>query len=155
MDEYRILWTAVGSMLGLVVASALYSLGGRQGKWKRRYVASFVLTMTVIATSLILGTFTWWSLMVYPLLIGTFSLGYGSESFIVKVLKRSLVAICGIIATLPLIIPGMRLAILPLQVVMVPLYVWLGVRNPIPAAAEEVFICIVLNLGLVILPFVK
>jgi hypothetical protein len=155
LNEYQILWTAVGSLVGLVVAAALYSLGGRSGKWRRRYVASAVLTGTIIASSLLMTTFTWWSLLCYPLLVLTFSLGYGAESLVVKVLKRSLVAVCGIIATLPLIIPGLHLVLLPLQLILIPVYVWLGVRNPVPAASEEVFICIVLNLGLVMLPFVK
>lgn len=154
MNEYVILWSAVASLLGLVAASALYSLGGRAGKWKRRYVASFVLTLTVIITSLIMGTFTWWSLMVYPLLILTFSLGYGSESLTVKILKRLLVVVCGIIATLPLILPEMRLILLPVQILLALIYIYLGVRNPVYAASEEVFICCILNFGLIMLPFI-
>ena len=47
MNEYMTMWQAFGGLVGLILASLMYSWGGRSGKWRRRYVASFILAITV------------------------------------------------------------------------------------------------------------
>ena len=79
MNEVVIGCTAVCSLLGLALGCLFYMLGGRDGKWIRRFIGSAALATTLVMCSLIMGNFNWWLPLVYlPLAIG-FSLGYGAD----------------------------------------------------------------------------
>jgi len=155
MNEYTILWTSVGALLGVVLASALYALGGRSGKWKRRFIASLVLASTVCVSSLIMGTFSWWFLLIYPILVGGFSLGYSGSNLAEKVLKRTLYTLAVVTAGVvcAVVLGGKAWTVLAIHSIIGATSIILGVLNPLYAASEETFICAVLNLGLVMYPF--
>lgn len=156
MNETQIGNLAAGSLLGLTIASTLYMLGGRSHKWLRRYVASFVLAMTINGTSAMLGKWNPLLLLIYPLLVFGFSLGYGGDTVWSKVLRRMAYAIgvlsAGLVASIALV--GNAWWVLPFHAGVALFSTYLGVRNPIHAAAEEVFVCTTLNLGLIAYPFV-
>lgn len=77
IDEYMIGYTAVGSLVGLALGCLFYMLGGRDGKWLRRFIGSAVIATTLVICSVMMGKFNWWLPLTYlPLAIG-FSLGYG------------------------------------------------------------------------------
>ena len=157
MSEYTILYTAVGALVGLVASALLYALGGRDGKWKRRFVASAILSTTVNLCSLVMGKWTWELLCTYPLLVIGFSLGYGVNNGDVmwKVIRRALYTLGSITSGLLFIFFVSQagwLVFVP-HVGVALWSIWLGVKNPISAAAEEVFICTLLNLGLCMYPF--
>jgi hypothetical protein len=157
MSEYTILYVAFGSMIGLSLACLLYALGGRSGKWKRRFMASFILATTVNIASLIMQRWSFWLLGIYPLLIAGFSLGYGANSMIGKVIRRSIYAL-GVCACGGLFwsIFGYKMLWVAIPHIGVGLFsIYLGVRNPIYAAAEEVFVCALLNIGLCMYPFIN
>lgn len=156
MSEYGVLWTAVGSMGGLTVTTGLYGLGGRNQKLWRRIGAAITLSLTLNVAALLMGSWHWIYAAVAPLLFGALTLPYGGDTAGEKVLKRtvyagSFVAIGGLIvwfkgeATWMILIP---------QAVTAGWSIWLGVKNPLPAAAEEVFVCVSLMMWMLAYPFV-
>lgn len=156
MDEYLTLWTAFGSLIGLSLACLLYSLGGRSGKWKRRFIASLILATTVNIASLVMGRFSFWLFLAYPSLIAGFSMGYGANTLIWKVIRRTIYAL-GVIASgliFCLVFGGKAWWVLPVHAGVGLFSIYLGVRNPVYAAAEEVFVCALLNIGLCMYPFI-
>jgi len=156
MSEYVIGWTAVGSLAGLTGACALYMLGGRHGKWQRRYLGSFVLSATVNAASCVMGLWTAWLLLVFPCLVAGFSLGYGGDTLLQRVFRR-LVYVLGVCSAglVFYLVLGHRVWWIFWPHLGMGLWsVYLGTKNPVHAAAEETFICAMLNIGLCMYPFV-
>jgi len=149
------MYKATGGLLGVVLACFFYSWGGRSGKWKRRFIASFILACTVNILCALMGTWTPKQLIIYPLLVGGFSLGYGADSFGQKIMRRSIYAAAIIFSglVLALTIDHGALWVLIPHAGIGAFSIFLGVKNPIYAAAEEVFICAILNVGLVMYPF--
>lgn len=156
MSEYFILYTAVGSLLGLVLSALLYALGGREGKWKRRFIASLILLITNNVAALLMGKWFWELLFTYPLLIGGFSLGYGADTTSQKVLRRTLYAVANVLAGFLYVYKygGIAWGVFIPHIGIALWSIWLGVKNPIHASAEEVFICVLLNLGFCMYPFI-
>lgn len=155
MSEFSIGSIASASLVGLALASWLYMAGGRSGKWKRRFVASFILALTVWLSSIALGNFDWKLLGIYPLLIAGFSLGYGGDTLGIKILRRSIYAL-GVVGSgvaCAFILGGNAFWVLPVHVLLGVGSVCLGVKNPLHAASEETFVCASLNLGLLMYAF--
>jgi hypothetical protein len=152
-------WLGTIPLIGTVIVAVgcwMYMLGGRNGKWKRRFLGSLLAASAIWIESLLLGVFSFWHLLAYPLLIGCFSLGYGSEIPLTKVIKRSIVVLASLAVglTMCLTIGGKTWLILPLQAIIAAGSIWLGVRNPIPAAPEEFFVCLLLTECNLLYPFV-
>lgn len=156
MNEYLTVWQAFLAMIGVSLACLFYSLGGRSDKWLRRCIGSFILSFTVCGLLFWRGMWTWWALLVFPLLILGFSNGYGADSLWGKVLRRAIYAL-GVLAS------GLVFAIYfggnawMLFIPHLGIGAWsifLGVKNPLYAPAEEVMVCAALNLGLVFYPFI-
>jgi hypothetical protein len=146
---------AIGSLV-MVVGCIFYMLGGRSNKWLRRFIGSLICATAVWLTAYILGVFQWVMLWTYPLTILRFSLGYCPDNPTwQRVLKRSIIAVSvaanGLIFCFAL--GGTAWLILPLQVFIALGSVWLGVKNPMPAAAEEFFVCLLLEEGDLMYPF--
>lgn len=156
MSEYYIGFQAIGGLVGVVVACVLYMIGGRSNKIIRRIGSAFILAVTVNVLCAVRGIWSPYQLIVFPALFGGFSMGYGADSTGMKIIRRLLyaVAICTSGVILALTIGGNAWMILPLHIGVGLWTVWLGVKNPIQAAAEEVFVCALLNIGLVMYPFV-
>ena len=153
MNEYATTYQSFFAGLGLVVSSLLYSLGGRRYKFLRRFIASFILTTTVISLCLIRGCFSFWHLLIYPILALGFSLGYGADSVSLKIFKRLYCALAVLMAGLVMAFTLNGWGVFIPHAGIAMWSVWMGVKNPIPAASEEFFICMMLNLGLVMYPF--
>ena len=157
MDEYLIGYTAVGSLFGLALGCLFYMLGGRNGKWMRRAIGSLFISVTVSVAALIMHTFNWWLILTYPALFVGFSFGYGADILWEKIAKRTLFAVAVVSAGLVCAISmGGNAWFVFIPHLGIGLWsIYLGVKNPIQAAAEETFVCAVLNLGMVMYPFVK
>ena len=156
MTEYKIGFLAVASILGLAIGSALYMMGGRKDKWIRRFIGSAVISSTVIGLLLVFGLFQVKHLWIYLLMIVGFSQGYGADIGWDKVIRRSLYAI-GVVSSgllLAWTMGGSAWMVFPLHLGVALWSIWLGYHNPIHAPAEEVFICMLLNIGLVMYPFI-
>lgn len=163
MNEYITLYQITGGGLALVLASFLYSAGGRSGKWKRRFIASLVLATTVNVLCFLRGIWHPAMLAVYFPLVGGFSLGYGDKAFgflstnwIHKSIKRAICATAVVMSgvLLAFLIGGNAWWLLIPHLGIALWSVYLGVKNPVEAAVEEFIICMALNLILISYPFV-
>ena len=73
-----------------------------------------------------------------------------------KVIRRSIyaVGVCGAGLIYCLTFNGNAWLIFPLHIGVGIWSVWLGVKNPLHAKAEEFFISMLLNIGLIMYPFI-
>lgn len=152
-------WLGTIPLFGTILVALgcyLYMLGGRSGKWKRRFIGSLICASAIWLEALLLGVFQWVQLLIYPILAICFSLGYGSEIPLIKIGKRAIVVLTSLLVgvLLCLTIGGNAWLILPIQAVVGAVTIWLGVKNPVPAAAEEYFICLFLTECNLMYPFV-
>jgi hypothetical protein len=149
MSEFN-LGTLAAIALGIcVVDSFLWMWGGRSGKWKRRYAGSALQTLGINILSIICGTWAWQFILALGPEIGSRSMGYGGETTGEKIMRRSVFAIgslgagaflawgCGFSAK--------AIWLLIAQAVASIASIILGVKNPLPAAVEEVFVCVSLK----------
>lgn len=156
MDEMRFANIALMEGIILLIGCWFYSWGGRSDKWKRRFIGSLICSTALWIGLLLMGKFSFWSLLVYPLLSIAFHLGYGSSIPFVKVIKRAVVVLftCLTGVLMCLILGGKAWLILPLQGVIGAGSIWLGTRNPIQAASEEFFVCLLLTECLIMYPLI-
>jgi len=156
MSEYDIIWLASGSGIGLVIASTLYSIGGRAKKIIRRLGGALVLALTVNIISGFKGIWTGQLLLILPLLFAGFSMGYGADFVPMKILRRTLymLGVCASGAIFIWSFGGNAWWVFIPHIGIGAWSIYLGVRNPIDAAAEEFFISMLLNLGLCMYPFI-
>lgn len=156
MNETVVTYQASLGLLGIALGCLFYSLGGRQGKWKRRFIATLIISGTVNGLCLWRGLWSPYHLIMYPLLIGATSLGYGADDFGAKVLRRSLYALAFLMSGLLMAITlgGGAWFVFALHFGVAVWSIFLGIKNPVYAAAEEVFVCLFLTAPLVIYPFI-
>jgi len=156
MTEFGIGSIASGAIVGLAIGCFLYMWGGRQDKWVRRFLGSLVIASSVNVSALLMGNWHWGLIIVYPCLIGGFCMGYGAEDLSVKIGKRALcaLAICSAGLVCCIVFGGSAWWLLPLHLFIGLTSIYLGVISKIHAAAEEVFVCLVLNAVLIMYPFV-
>ena len=156
MNEYQIGYYAIGGLAGLVIGCFFYMLGGRANKWLRRFVGSAIIASTVIGLLLIFGLFQYIHLLIYPLLAIGFSLGYGGDNLVYKLIRRA-------VFMLGVLTPGLLLAwtlggnawfVFIFHAGLGLFSIYLGTTNKLQASAEEVFVCLVLNAGLIAYSFV-
>ena len=144
MTETQLGLTAGLGMLGIILGATFYMLGGRNGKWKRRFLGSFIVCSSIWGTSYLLGNFSWWLVALYPLCIGSFVLGYGSDNTWGKIGRRATVASASLMSGILLAVVFSAWGVFPIEVATASLTIYLGVKNPIQAAPEEFFICVLL-----------
>ena len=160
MNEYTIGWQASISGLGAVAGATLYWIGGRNNKIIRRLLGALVLSLTLNGICLWRGMWNPFFLIPFPLLFGGFSLGYGDKGVTKsyhKVIKRTSYALACCVSGLVFcfVLGGNAWLVLVPHVGIALWSVFLGFKNPIDAAAEEFFICMILNIGLMMYPFIK
>lgn len=149
MSEYSIGYLAVGNVVALAIACLFYMMGGRANKWLRRYIGSFILALSVNITSLLLGHWSPFLLILYPIFIGCFSLGYGGDDTGARIIKRIIVASASLAAgVLMAWLFGCWWMLIP-QVLCSATTILFAIKNPIQAAAEEPLVCI-LNSGVLL-----
>jgi len=155
MNEYTIGWIFTGSMAGMLIASTLYWLGGRNNKATRRIGSAAVLATTVNIASWLMKVWTSWALLIFPLLFGGFSQGYGAKTVKAKIIRRTVYAVGILLSGLIFCLKyGGNCWMVFIPHVGVGLWsIWLGVKNPVYAPAEEGYICVLLNMGLIMYPF--
>ena len=155
MSEGSIGTAAAISVAGLALGSYFYMLGGRSGKWKRRFIGSAILAATVNASAIVLSIWTWKLLLIYPALAVAFHLGYGADTTLAKLLRR-IIFVLGVLSAGAVAAWALHAwGVFPFHALVAVGSIYLGVKNPIHAAAEEVFVCTSLNLGLCAYPFVS
>jgi len=147
------IYASIG-VLGLAVTCLLWMLGGRSNKWIRRYAGGVVLVTTVIMLCLLMNKYSNWLLVMYVTTIVGFSMGYGGDNLEEKLRRRITFVVGNMGSSLLMSIVLGVWTILPLHLMIALGTVWLGIKNPVHAASEEVFVCLLLNAGLIMYPFV-
>lgn len=72
----------------ICVCAGLYAWGGIEMKWLRRFLAP-----SICGISCFIFSRNWWSLLYAPFLGISSSIGYGSDIFWVKIIKRAYVGL--------------------------------------------------------------
>lgn len=152
--------TFIGTVpfIGLIILSIacwFYMWGGRSGKWKRRFIGSFICSLAIILEYILLNKFKYLLLLIYPLTIATFVLGYGADLVLSKIKRRFIVVSVSVISSIGicLLYGGNTWFVLPLETWVALSTIYLGVKNPVQAAAEEYFVCLFLWAPKLIYPF--
>lgn len=156
MNEMATVYQYFGSLIGLVVAVFFYMWGGRTNKFLRRLVGSFILALTVNIVSLLRGLWDPWLLLIWPLLIGGFYLGYGGDFLGEKFIRRLsyALAVCCSGLVFCFVLGGKCWWLLIPHVGIGLWSIYMGIRSVLEASAEEGFICVILNLALISYPFI-
>jgi len=139
MNETTLQWIQFSKLILLALVAGCYAFGGISGKWKRRYLGSFILVLGFITYTLLAGNFSWWTLLCYPLYLGAFSLGYGGTNKTwLKIVKRGYCGVAIALASLPLALAVSSLNMWYGHLILMPsMMIWLGVFNPTPSARNE------------------
>ena len=129
-------------LVTVVIFATLYGFGGISGKWKRRVLGSLLYTISVLGFSLWLGSFSFLYLLIFPVLFGALSIGYGADKLSEKLIKRSRYGLICAIASLPIFIIQGSWSLLILHIlIVVTTSVVAGVWNQTSSArAEETLI---------------
>jgi len=138
---------ALGGLASLI-ASIFYMWGGTKGfgKYWRRYIGAFVLALACNLIAVYTSMWVWQMLLVFPALLGGFSLPYGADDLVGKIVKRAVFAsgVCfaGFFCLWGLGFPGAGIGIFVMQLVVGLGSVFLGVKNPYKnAPLEQYMIC--------------
>ena len=152
MSEISLMWIGVGKIVLCLLAAITYSLGGRDDipKAIRRFVGPFILVGGIMLYSL-LGRFSLYYLLSYPLYCLSYSLGYGAQEWEDKVIKRSKCALAITLAGLPIaFITGTWVLFTCQVMIALVASIGLGVWNPLKASQEELVIGF---LTIILVPF--
>lgn len=92
------IWLVALGGFAAFVANVLYAIGGTDmggggKKWIRRFVASFILALAANLIALYLAAWVWQYLLIFPCLAFGFSLGYGADTVIKRVIRRTVFAL--------------------------------------------------------------
>jgi len=149
MSEFGLGSLAAIALAICVVDCFLWMWGGRAGKWKRRFLGAGVQILGINILSIITGTWAWQFILALVPEMGSRSLGYGGSTTTQKLIKRAVFALgsLGVGAILAWGAGWWDKAVILLicQAVASVVSVVLGVWNPLPAAVEEVFVCLSLK----------
>lgn len=145
MSETNIGILAVIGLGICVVDSLLWMLGGRSGKWKRRYIGSALQTLGINILSIFAGTWVWQFVVSVIPEVGSRTLGYGGDTTSEKIMRRTVFALGSLVVGVCLAwgcgFNGNSITLLICQAVASIVSIILGVKNPLPAAVEETFVC--------------
>lgn len=143
MTEIGLLAQAMIKFFICGFVGGLYSLAGldihgKGYKALRRYLGSLIICVALCVFAVLNKNLSLWYLLCYPLLIGAYCMGYGSEETWVKVLKRTLCAIAITCAFLPVVFVMGCWWLFGLQMLIsIACSVVLGVKNPLHSAVEQ------------------
>ena len=149
MSEFK-LGTLAAIALGICVVDCFaWMAGGRSGKWKRRFVGAGIQTLGINILALITGTWVWQFLLSLGGEFGSRSMGYGGDTTSEKIMRRTVFVLgslaVGVILAWGVGFNGKAITLLVCQAVASVVSIILGVKNPLPAAVEEVFVCLSLK----------
>jgi hypothetical protein len=149
MTETTLGILAVIALAVCVVDCFFWMWGGRSGKYKRRFIGSAIQSLGLNILALIGGTWAWQYALSLGPEMGSRSMGYGGDSTGEKIMRRSVFAICSLAVGALLAwgagFNGKAITLLICQVIASVISIILGVKNPLPAAVEEVFVCMSLK----------
>lgn len=126
----KLVWTAGFAFL--------YARGGMTWKVWRRYIAPFWFMAGAIGFSLWQNTFSWLIPLSAGLLYGALHLGYGADTFVAKLRRRTVYALAILASAVPLIFVNHLYGLFILHgFVCLAVTVGLGVFNFARSARDE------------------
>jgi len=90
MTEMTTQFIVSSKLLWLTVFAFLYGFGGMRYKAVRRYGGAAWLTLGVIGYSILANNFSYYYLIMFPLLVAALSIGYGKNSNLMGIFKTEL-----------------------------------------------------------------
>jgi hypothetical protein len=144
------LGTLAAIALGICVIDCfLWMLGGRDGKWKRRFLGAGIQTLGINILAIFTGTWAWQFILVLGPEIGSRCLGYGGDTTSEKIMRRTVFALGSLAAGAVLAwgagFGAKAVTLLICQAVASSATIIMGVKNPLPASVEEQFVCLLLK----------
>jgi hypothetical protein len=154
MNEYNMVYLAVFTGFGLVIASFLWALGGRGNKEFRRIGSPVTITLFLSTTLMAMGLWSWFFLLIYPCLMPVV-LGYGGDDLLTKAWRRATFSLSNSLLglLLCLVLGGNAWLVFPLHLLIALSTVYLAVLNPLYAPAEEFFVALLLYVCNFMYPF--
>jgi len=141
MSELTLQLTASLRIMCVAIWGLMYGLGGMSHKPMRRYYGTALLVGSYCLFSGLEGTFSWWYLLCYPLLIAATSIGYGADSVAMKIWKRFYCGAAYSFAALPIAFVTGNWTMFALHTALcLSVSIVLGVINPVTARKEETLI---------------
>ncbi len=128
-------------LLWVCVFALLYAWGGMEMKWLRRFIAPVWLT-----SGMFIFSRDWKVFLQSPLLMISLSLGYGADTFWVKVIKRTIYGLLNGMTAITHLFNNKTIkrdfwVLFILNIIVVTLAcILLGVFNPVAARAEELIL---------------
>ncbi len=126
----------------IVTGAALYMLGGREGKWKRRFIAGPLQAGALVGGYYLFGIFNWLHVLLIPLFIIIYHLGYNRNKE--RFLNPRVYISAGIFVVsfgLMLYTQGVSsFRVLPIHLSFTLFTIYMGIFNPFHASAEEFLI---------------
>ena len=120
-------------LIVVLVFAGLYCWGGVENKWLRRFVAPAILCLSAFGFSR-----DWRYLIQMPLMFITLSLGYGSDSLWIKILKRTIFGLTNGLTSSTTKILKKEWLVAGFQIALVTsAFIVFGVWNPLPSARAE------------------
>lgn len=149
MSEFN-LGTLAALALGICVVDCFFWMwGGRSGKYKRRFIGSFIQILGINILAIIAGTWVWKFAVALVPEIGSRCMGYGGETTSEKIMRRSVFALCslaaGAVLAWGLDFSVKAVTLLICQAIASIVSIILGIKSILPAAVEEVFVCLSLK----------
>jgi hypothetical protein len=149
MTEFN-LGTLAAIALGIcALDSFLWMWGGRNGKYKRRFIGSAIQTLGINVLGLVVGTWVWQYAVSFVTEVLSRSMGYGGDTTSEKTMRRTVFAagslLSGVLLAWGMGFSGKAITLLVCQAIASVVSVVLGVKNPLPAAVEEPFVCFTLK----------
>ena len=136
-------------LASLTIGSIFYMWGGRSDKWIRRFIGSGVVAAGTNVIAALVDVWQMYFVYVWAFLAFGFSLGYGGSYFWKKLFRRTCFALGCLSAAFWMAYNIKTQAAWDLffiQSWVGAASIALGIRNPLPAAVEEVFVFVVLTL---------
>jgi hypothetical protein len=151
MPESTLVWVSVLKLLLIVAFALCYILGGRSGKWRRRWVGGLGLAAGLNLLAAYQDAWSGWLLLLFGTLVLALSLGYGGTTRTQKITRRLIYGLALGLASLPLALAsGLWVAWGFQALLALVASLWLGLANPIKAVEEETLIA---TLSVVVTPF--
>ena len=149
MGEFTLGTLAVVALLICVVDCFFWMWGGRSGKWKRRFLGAGIQVIGINGLALIVGTWVWQFAASIVGEVASRCMGYGGDTTGEKLVRRTVFALgslaAGACLAWGLEFSGAAVTLLICQAVASVVSIILGLKNPLPAAVEEVFVCLSLK----------
>lgn len=137
-SEYKTQFETFGKVIVVILFALLYSLGGIEYKWLRRYCAPILLQVFVFVY-----TRDPKYLIQFPFQVLSLSLGYGADATSLKLMRRAIFGLANTVTFFPMIRKWGSSAVILLATfaaMVIGGHIVFGVFNPWPNARTEEFV---------------